>query len=453
MSPSAPELSDQTASPGPIEHHLPRAHRAANATNLRVVHLLRKCNPVEWGGTEAAIQRLVHGLRAYEVNSVIYAPRLAAEPAADPLAQGGCEVKRFRAFLPILGIPRQQREEQIAVGGNLLSFDLPKALWRERDVSLIHSHALGRLGSIALMVAKRRRIPFVVTIHGGFLDLPESLRNDFNRQTTRGLEWGKAFGLLLRSREMLHRADAILTCNPKEATLLRQQFPGRHIVVQPHGVALERYLPDHRHAARAAFPQLQGRQALLALGRIDPVKNQRWLIEQAPALLQRHPKGLLVLAGACTNQGYGQALNQRIVELGLADRVLLTGGLPPDDPRLLGLLQEARLVLLTSVSETFGLVVLEAWAAGTAVVSSRTSGASTLIQDERNGWLFDLDDPETFQEVVSRALDHPEIAALAAEEGQKLVRTEYDSTGLAGRMKNLYEQLIEEKNALRDSPR
>jgi alpha-maltose-1-phosphate synthase len=453
MSPSAPEISDQTGSPDPSHPGLAGAQRGSNATNLRVVHLLRKCNPREWGGTEAAIQRLVEGLRAYDVRSVIYCPRLATKPETDPLARCGCEVKRFRAFLPILGIPRQQRQEQIAIGGNLLSFDLPGALLREQGVSVLHSHALGRLGSIALMVAKRRRIPFVVTIHGGVLDLPESLKKDLNRPAPRGLEWGKAFGLLLRSREMLHRADAILTCNPKEAGLLRQQLPDRHIVVQPHGVALERYLPDHRQAARAAFPQIQGRQVLLSLGRIDPVKNQRWLVEQAPALFQRHPKSLLVLAGACTHEGYGDALNQRIAELGLADRVLLTGGLPPEDPRLIGLLQEAHLVLLSSVSETFGLVVLEAWAAGTAVVSSRTSGASTLIQDERNGWLFDLDDPQTFHEVVNRALDHPAIIAQAAEEGQKLVRAEYDSTGLAGRMKNLYEQLIEEKNALRDSPR
>jgi starch synthase len=96
-----------------------------------------------------------------------------------------------------------------------------------------------------------------------------------------------------------------------------EAIPGKRIVVQPHGVPLAVYQQDCRPDARSAFPQIAGRQMLLCVGRIDPIKNQAWLLEQAPAIFQRHPKALLVLAGPCTDEPYGELMRRKIQELGL----------------------------------------------------------------------------------------------------------------------------------------
>jgi glycosyltransferase involved in cell wall biosynthesis len=193
---------------------------------------------------------------------------------------------------------------------------------------------------------------------------------------------------------------------------------------------------------------LSGRQVLLCVGRIDPIKNQKWLIEQLPRVVQMHPRATLVLAGACTDELYGEEVRRRIDELGLADHVLLTGGLPPNDPSLIGLFQQADVLVLPSKSETFGLVILEAWATGTMVLSNRTSGACTLVQHGTNGWLFDLDQPETFHEPLDHALARSESARRVLQRGGEAVHRDYNIAALAGRMKKLYEELIEEKNAL-----
>ena len=417
---------------------------------MHVAHVLRKYNPAEWGGTETALQRLFIGLHKHGVGSVVFCPQIENVFTADPLAATGCVIKRFNAFLPVLGLSAAERRQQVAVGGNLMSFELPLALWREPGVSIIHTHALGRLGGVAAFVARRRRVPLVVTIHGGFLDLPKEVRESFEK-LARGWEWGKIFGLLLRSRRLLQQADAILTCNPKEAALLYEKYPGRRIIVQPHGVSMQLYRKHCRKPAQEAFPQIRDREMLLCVGRIDAVKNQRWLVEQSAAIFQRHPNALLVLAGACTDEVYGHALEARIRELGLENRILLTGGLPPGDPRLIGLFQEARAVLLPSVSETFGLVILEAWAAGTAVIASRTSGAAALIREGQNGWLFNHGDSFAFHKAVDAAISKPQTAARYAAAGSQLVSAEYDNSVLAGRMKDLYARLIEEKYALRHS--
>src|SRR5580765_3576113 len=98
----------------------------ALAEIMRVIHLLRKYDPAEWGGTESAMQRLFAGLREHGVTSVMYCPAIrqpqpgsgrreealtsyhsAKQPKADPLHVGfyeGIWIKRFHACLPIWGI-------------------------------------------------------------------------------------------------------------------------------------------------------------------------------------------------------------------------------------------------------------------------------------------------------------------------------------------------------------
>jgi len=439
---------------------------------MRVIHLLRKHDPAEWGGTETAVQRLFQGLRKQGVTPVMYCPYVRGNGADTAKAGNGGQtgradknghepseshkgtngdIKCFKSFVPIWGISRLEKRQLISVGGNLMSFDLLPAMWREPDVALVHTHTLGRLGGIASAVARCRRLPFVVSIHGGLLDVSPALKTTFNGPAHSGFEWGKIFGLLLQSRRLIQHADAVLACNLTEAELLRKNHPGKRIEIQPHGIPMATYLQDHRAAAREAYPQIRGRDVLLSVGRIDPVKNQSWLITQAPEIFRNHPKALLVLAGACTNEAYGQSLERLVRKLGISDRVLITGGLPPEDPRLIGLMQESRAVLLPSISETFGLVLLEAWAAGSTVISSRTSGASALVRNGENGWLFDLSDPRAFHQAVSQTLLNPGLRARLAESGRELVISGYDVRSVAAQVKQLYNELIEANHALRHS--
>ena len=407
--------------------------------SLRTVHVLRKLDRAEWGGTETALERLLEGLRENNVEAVVYSPEPQHAAGHEPP-----EIHRFHAFIPILGLTPQRRRQLTSVGGNLMSFDLVSMLWKERDAAIIHTHTLGRIGGIARLVARLRHIPFVVSIHGGVMDLPRKIREEFNEPIRGGWDWGKLFGWLFGSRHLFRDADCIITCNGTEAALLGKKYPGKRIFVQPHGVPLAFYQQNQRPAARAAFPQIIGRQTLLCVGRIDPIKNQAWLLDQAPAIFQRHPNALLVLAGPCTDEPYGELIDRKIKELGLQERVLLTGGLPPNDPRLIGLMQESSALLLPSLSETFGLVILEAWAAGTVVVSSRTSGPSALIRERENGWLFSLDQVDAFHEAVDRALTDPALARRMAFNGATLSQ-QYSLEAIASRLKVLYEELIREK--------
>jgi len=421
---------------------------------MRVAHLLRKYDPTEWGGTETAIHQLTSGLAVHGVESIVYAPRIPfPDGPADPLAGAGRSVRRFRACLPVWGLPVERRRQLVALGGNQISFDLPGALWRENKLDVIHSHALGRLGAIGRVMARSRRIPFVLSVHGGLYDLPVSVHEALVRPAIGGWDWGRPLGLLLRSRHLLAEADAIVTVNAREAELIRERHPRQRVFFESHGVPAAVFAQDSRAAARQAFPMLQGRWVLLVLGRIDPTKNQEWVIAQTAELVRRHPRICLVFVGACTNEAYGSTLEARIAQEGLQANVLVVGSLPFGDPRLVGLLQAARAVVVPSVSETFGIVILEAWAAGTPVISSRTSGATAIVQEGVNGLLFDLAHPATFHAAVDQVLLRPALGLELGAAGRAKVVAEFDTAMLAGRMKQLYAELIEEKHALRHPAR
>lgn len=411
---------------------------------MHVAQILRKYNPAEWGGTETAVKQMMDGLKSLEVRGTLFCPKLPDPPRRDPFTDAGHCVRRYRAFLPVLNLSGEQRAQLISVGGNLMSLDLPISLLRG-PFSVIHTHALNRLGGVAFSVARLRHLPLVVSIHGGVLDLPEKVRQTLATPLQGGWEWGRVFGVLLRSRKVLEGADAIVTCNPREAALQREKFPGKRIVVQPHGVPVARFQEDCRTSAREAFPTLSNRQVLLVIGRIDPVKNQAWVLLQMPEILRRHPDAVLVLAGPCTDELYGKALRKEVRRLGLESKVLFTGGLPHGDPRLIGLMQNATSVIVPSLSETFGLVILEAWAAGTPVLSTRNSGALSLIRSGENGFLFDLEDENGFHHQLDELLASPARANRMGQRGGQLAAQEYDTLVLAGRMKRLYKELIREK--------
>lgn len=390
------------------------------------------------------MQRLIQGLQQHGISSRVHAPHHPNANDTDLLRAAGAEIQRYRAFVPVAGISAAQREALISWGGNLFSFDL---FWQLRasGADVMHSHALNRLAGISLLAARTRGVPHVITLHGGALDIPDEVNARLTAPLKGGFEWGKSLGMLVRSRRVLRNTDAIFTCNPREAALLQKKYPAQRIIVQPHSVPAAEYAIDSRGAARQAFPQIAGRDLIIKVARLDPAKNLPWLVRQMPAIKRRHPRAMLVLAGAGTTQSVVEELHSEISRLGLSNDVLLTGGLGLGSAELIGLIQSARLLVLSSTAEPFGIVILEAWAAGTPVLSSRTSGAASLIENGRTGLLYNLDQAADFHSGIDTLMLNNKLHRHLRAEAREHVRAEFDVPTIGRRVARVYEELIEAK--------
>ena len=100
--------------------------------------------------------------------------------------------------------------------------------------------------------------------------------------------------------------------------------------------------------------------------------------------------------------------------------------------------------MVPSLSETFGLVILEAWAAKRPVLATCTGGALDLVTDGKDAHLFDLESPRTFHGKADRVLNDPQQARDLGHAGFERAK-EFDTVRLAGRMRDLYAELVDEK--------
>ena len=144
---------------------------------------------------------------------------------------------------------------------------------------------------------------------------------------------------------------------------------------------------------------------LICVGRLIERKGQRYLIEAVKRLVDEGLDIELELVGI----GDGQAaISSRVLELGLAGRVKLSGYVPRDE--IAGHYAAAHVFVLPSYNEGMSVATLEAMAAGLPIVATRTGGTMELISDEVNGFTFEWADTETLVRFLRRLATNRALA-------------------------------------------
>ena len=131
-------------------------------------------------------------------------------------------------------------------------------------------------------------------------------------------------------------------------------------------------------------------------------------------------------------------------ELGIAASVRFLG-VRPDVPELLKLMD---VFVLSSMWEGLPMVLLEAMAAGTPIVSSEVGGVPEIAEHERNALLVPPSNAPALASAVGRILGDSQLAARLRLSAASTVRYQYSMEGMTDRHEQLYEQLVERRGAL-----
>ena len=400
----------------------------------KVAHVMRRFTLQKWGGTESVVHNLAREYIRTGIESPIFCTDMFAQAGLETV--DGVPVHRFPYVFPWLFLGKEAKAKLRLKGGSPWSPALLRALRCEPGVSLIHAHAQHRLGGIARTVARRRGIPYVVSIHGGHLTLPseqiEKMRDPFRGKP----EWGKVVGLLLGARRVLDDASAIICVGRDEHAAMQRLYPGKSHYV-PNGVRTTLF--------RDATPDLFRRHVgfgpdvpyALCISRIDYQKNQLLLVKSFARFAATHPTWRLVMIGPVTVEAYGREIEDTVQRLGLANRVTMIPGFAPDDPLLPSAYKGATTFILPTVHEPFGIVILEAWAAGAPVIASRVGGIPGFTHDGVDALLFENNDEDGLLERLTRVADSDALRREMATAGIREVAA-YDWSAVARQMLGIY---------------
>jgi glycosyltransferase involved in cell wall biosynthesis len=203
---------------------------------------------------------------------------------------------------------------------------------------------------------------------------------------------------------------------------------GSRIEVLPNGVDLARFAP------RQEEPPDDGTVRALWIGHLVPVKQPVALLEAFAQARAREPGLRLALVGEGPLE---PAVRARIRELGIADTVSVHAR--ADREGVASHLARSHFLVLPSAAETFGVVVIEAFAAGRPVLSTRSGGPEELIGDPRLGALVDgIDGLANGFVAMARRVRAGEFDPLWIRDHAR----RYGLDTLAGRLRTVYAEAL-----------
>jgi len=203
---------------------------------------------------------------------------------------------------------------------------------------------------------------------------------------------------LLERRNITHAAGIHFTTTAEkdEAKWRGLSFDRRAYVVPPP------FIDGHRSAPDAAGPDTP---TVLFLGRLNRIKNIEALLEAWPAVHRHSPSAKLVIAGP-GDRGYLSELKERANRLGINGDVRFAGIV--SGPEKESVLRSASVVVLPSFHENFGMVVLEAVAAGAPVIVSPDVQLAPFLRESGLGRVVNPQ-PELLAKAITAALSDAQL--------------------------------------------
>jgi glycogen(starch) synthase len=373
--------------------------------------------PRTTGGTAAHVSGLSHALveGGHDVTVLTISERRIA-----PERDGGLLVLRA----PIADLPWLPPSEEISRTASAnhaliaLTAGLAAEGWRP---DVVHGHDW-RVGWAADTLSTLYDVPFALTMHGTERirhggNLPRGTPSDVN-----SVEWWLAFRaqrLIASTRFMVEQLVTGFELSPDQVTRI------------PNGIDPELW----------EFPTATTEREPLVVswGRVQYEKGFQ-VLARAMQLLRGSIDDV-----HCTIAGRGSylpELQSQIDVEGVSDLIDLPGFLPDDELRKL--VQRAGCVVIPSLYEPFGLVALEALAAGAPLIVADTGGLSEMIDGTDAGLMFEPGNPDELARQILRVLKDGALARSMTAHAEELVRRRYAWDAIAESTAAVYSQIREE---------
>jgi len=290
-------------------------------------------------------------------------------------------------------------------------------LVKDEHIDVVHAHMARDYSLAAYACRSNRQTKFIVTRH-------------------------VLFPLNRLHRRTLARANKIIAVSAAVARQLKSQrlVPDERIALVPNGIDVDRFSAGCQAFDRNAF--LEGKaippDCLLvsSIGELRTLKRHDDFIRAAAIVARELKNTHFVVAGVDTSSSgeNHKQLQALVAELELTDRVHFLGWLDDADK----LLCATDVFVSASETESFGLSIAEAMAAGTAVVATQTEGAREIVEDQATGLLVPIGNVEQMAEAMLRLLGDEQRRKAMGEKAITHVRERFSLRRMVDDIEKIY---------------
>jgi glycosyltransferase involved in cell wall biosynthesis len=309
------------------------------------------------------------------------------------------------------------------------------ALWRltgRIKFDVMHAHWVVPNGPVAAIVARLRRLPLIISMHGSDVFVAEQ-----SRLISSVARWcfRLASAITAPSEDLVNRA-------------IKLGAPAARCHVVPYGVD-----PSTFTRIEGAGPILRRELGLpndslvvFSVGRMVYKKGFEYLIRAVPAILREHPNARVVLAGGGDLE---ERLQSLVRQLGVERSVIMPGWVSRDKMPLY--FSGCDLFVLPSVVDQQGNVdglpntLLEAMASARPVVATNVAGVPLAVKDGDNGLLVPQKQPGELSSAINLLLDAPELRVQYGEASRRRVEQELNWETTACTFTELYRSALKRR--------
>ena len=409
----------------------------------QIINVPRRFVLEEWGGTETVILETSKELKKRGYEPEILTTMALSKRTSETI--DSISIRRFPYSYTRLGLTAKNHKLLDKRGGNMFSLNMFLSALFAKDPKVIHLHTLGRIGALMRLVAKLRKVPYVVSIHGGLLDLPKKQLDDLVAPTKHSLNWGKLLDWVLPSKRLIEEADAVICVGQAEQKKLQARYPEGNIHFLPNGVDVDYFGSGKRQGfqeelKRRGYEVADTERYVLSVGSFYPQKNQATLIEAFAQLSPADRQRKLVLIGLVYDQDYFASLEALTRLLGIEKDVVFLTDISFDNPVLVDAYQAAEIFVLPSLYETFGVVVLEAWAAGKPVICGAVGGIPSFVRDRENAVFCEVENADSIREHMQILLDDTALQTRITKQASNDV-LDYGWQRITSKLSDIYQSL------------
>ena len=294
---------------------------------------------------------------------------------------------------------------------------------------ILHAHDW-LVANAAIGLKHLFRTPLVATVHSTEHGRRSGIHNVFERTISATEAWltQEAWRVICCSGYMIREVSTVLG------------VPGNKLDLIPNGIDEARFGgPSDQAALRGRFTR-EGEPLVLFVGRLVHEKGVHLLVEAIPRVLQAMgAKFVIVGEGPLKEQ-----LSRRVQELGVAGATQITGFLDAETVRLL--FQGADVCVIPSLYEPFGIVALEAMAAGAPVVTTGAGGLGEIVGNDGSGVIVPPS-PDSLAAGIRAILGDPGYADRVRQAAHEKVRLSYRWEAIADSTLGVYRRVIQEYDA------